>query len=156
MENIAQLINSKDYLRLVEACEDFELQIANDSAAQEHVEEFYTILFIAYALVNDLNAARFLRKRLLARNTMPHNAQIDAAWRICVVLWQRRYPDFYEALDAFQWCPLVLALIEDLRESVRAKLTELFQKSYTLIDVPTAVKYFGLPETDLIPGKLYI
>lgn len=58
------------------------------------------------------NGARFLRKRILAAGR--RSDEIDAAWRLCVIMWERRYDEFYEAL-VYHWSPLVLPLAESLR-----------------------------------------
>ena len=63
------------------------------------------------------NGARFLRKRILAAGRQ--NAEIDAAWRLCVIMWERRYDEFYEALAAYPWSELVLPLVESLRGWLR-------------------------------------
>ncbi|KAJ8653496.1 hypothetical protein O0I10_010824 [Lichtheimia ornata] len=149
MDGIQQLIQNKDYAALVKACERVELQMAASPSANWNIQEIYAVLLLAYALVDDLNGARFLRKRILAAQR--RSAEIDTAWRLCVIMWERRYDEFYEAL-VYDWSPLVLPLAESLRDTLRDKLAIVLQKTYTNMDLDTASRYFGMSEMELVPG----
>ncbi|KAI7876273.1 hypothetical protein K492DRAFT_151865 [Lichtheimia hyalospora FSU 10163] len=150
MDGIQQLILNKDYAALVKACERVELQMAGSPSANWNIQEIYTVLLLAYAIIDDLNGARFLRKRILAAGRQ--SAEIDAAWRLCVIMWERRYDEFYEALAAYPWSELVLPLVESLRETLRNKLAVVLQKAYMNMDLDTASRYFAMSETDLVPA----
>ncbi|KAI8143554.1 COP9 signalosome [Fennellomyces sp. T-0311] len=119
---------------------------------QWNLSEIYTALLLGYVLVDDLNSARYLRKRILSTNT--RTDQIDAAWHICTALLERQFPVFYQALGAFPWSDLVAPLVVDIRAAIRQRLLALVRKAYTTIHKTDAAQYFGMSENEVVSGLM--
>ncbi|KAI9490459.1 COP9 signalosome [Zychaea mexicana] len=152
MDRIQSFIEAKDYNSLVGACERIELQRATVPNDQWDIEEIYALLLLGYVLIDDLNSARYLRKRILSSNR--RTEQIDAAWRICAALWERQFQSCYQALNEYQWSNRAAPLVVDIRETLQKRVLALIRKAYTSIHKADAAQYFGISEDEVVPALM--
>ncbi|KAJ2956296.1 hypothetical protein NQZ79_g7841 [Umbelopsis isabellina] len=151
MEDIAQKIAEKDYLGLIDTCEALEFEIAafpHDSVPIAHV---YSTLLASYLIVDDLNSARFLRKRILqhykSENQVPE--VLSAIWKVGAALWNKVLPEAYEALDAYQWDDDMKPLMLALKESIQENAYNLICQSFSAIRASSVATMLGISEDAL-------
>ncbi|KAI9020236.1 COP9 signalosome [Phycomyces nitens] len=149
MEAILPFIGEKDYKGLIETCEQLELK---HSAGQSDIDlsDIDAPYLLGYCLINDLDSARFLRKRILARDNI-RKQEVDFAWKICAALWDHQYSQVYNAFNAFPWSEPVQSLVASLQENTRERMLATVANAYTTINVADALYYFGMPENELVP-----
>ncbi|KAG0166842.1 COP9 signalosome complex subunit 8 [Apophysomyces sp. BC1015] len=121
--SIGSHILTGDYRQLVKTCEQLELQHAA-TPSSVNMAEVYAPYLAGYILLDDLNSARFLRKRILSSGQP--SAEVDAVWAICVALWERRYSDIYAKLQ-MQWSTLMQPLAIAIQEPTARKPSDLAQ-----------------------------
>ncbi|KAI7871668.1 COP9 signalosome [Spinellus fusiger] len=149
MDIIVSLIREKDYSGLVDTCERIELEHAAGRTTIS-LHDIDAPFLLGYCLVHDLNSARFLRKRILARKDRVVLPEVEAVWKICASLWHQSYPDFYTALHDHTWSDMIQPLIYSLQEHTRERMLSLVTKAYTNINAEEATHYFGLEGNELI------
>ncbi|KAL0078833.1 COP9 signalosome [Phycomyces blakesleeanus] len=152
MEVILPFITEKNYNGLIETCEQLELKHA---AGQSNIDlsDIDATYLIGYCLINDLDSARFLRKRILARDNV-RRPEVDFAWKVCAALWDQRYSDFYSALHDFPWSDPIQSLVASLQENTRERMLVTVANAYTSIKISDALYYFGMPENELVTALL--
>lgn len=117
------------------------------------------------------NSARFLRKRMLINqknNGWIISDEANKIWEVCKALWNNDYQQAYGLLNnndnnssqqqqQERWASVELqTMIVDILASIRERVLNKIVTAYTTISLADVVYYFGLPENDLIQGKLYI
>ena len=65
---------------------------------------------MSYLILNDLNAARFLWRRI-PKKLKESDAELSAVWAIGKQMWKRNYADIYAAVQGFNWAPVNAQLI---------------------------------------------
>ncbi|RUP46029.1 hypothetical protein BC936DRAFT_147439 [Jimgerdemannia flammicorona] len=113
MDLINEAIAARDFKRLVDTCEQLEFDLSLYPNEAMSINEIYVPYIGGYLILNDLNSARFLYKRIPPAVTSA-NSELQAIWDVGIALWQRQHAEVYHAIDTFQWGsvmqPLVLAL----------------------------------------------
>ncbi|KAI9303845.1 COP9 signalosome [Cunninghamella echinulata] len=156
-------INNKDYNGLIQACEEYELQYEFLTESSISLTDIYAAYLGAYIIVDDLNSARFLRKRMLINqknNGWIISDEANKIWEVCKALWNNDYQQAYGLLNnngnnssqqQQRWASVELqTMIVDILESIRERVLNKIVTAYTTISLVDVVYYFGLPENDLI------
>ncbi|GAA5814754.1 hypothetical protein MFLAVUS_008256 [Mucor flavus] len=145
MTDIVDYIQVKDYSGLARRCEELEIHNAIDaSIALEHI---YPVYLAACILIDDLQSARYLRKRILASKLS--SPEIDAMWSVVTALIKKEYPLVYHNLDVFQWSQYMQPLTEQIKLKIRENMLTLIPKVYSSIELSQVSNYFGM--TDILP-----
>mmetsp|Transcript_15330 Transcript_15330/g.22953 ORF Transcript_15330/g.22953 Transcript_15330/m.22953 type:complete len:221 (-) Transcript_15330:59-721(-) len=132
--------------RLIEVCESYELDACEEELRPDTVP-FYGIQLLAYLVQNDLNAARFLWKRIDAQ---VKGEQLKAIWKIGQNIWLRNYPQVYSSLDEYDWDDQHKPLIDVLRKVFRARTKHLLEKAYSSISMEDACAFLGLSQQETV------
>jgi len=74
---------------------------------------YWGIQLLVYLILNDLNAARFLWKRI-PKKIKDTDAELAAVWGIGKQMWKKNYPEIYAAVQAYNWAPINAQLIQNL------------------------------------------
>lgn len=80
--------------------------------------------------------------------------ETQAIWQTITDLLKKLYPQVYQDLDSFQWTEYMQPLINKIKQQTREQMFQLISKVYTSIDLAQASNYFGLPESDILQGKI--
>ncbi|KAK9768715.1 hypothetical protein K7432_000398 [Basidiobolus ranarum] len=151
MDTLEQLIQQKDYKGLVSACEELEFHVAI-GRIDVPLNTLYSFLFAGYLLTNELNASRFLWKRL--STDLKEDSELRNFHRIFVSLWKREYPTVYEEITRSSWTnPLLVQLNQELMTIIRERMFGLISTAYSHISIADTSRYLGVPEADL-PSSL--
>jgi len=143
-----QSFTVKDWKKIIYLCEEFELEAALE-AGNIQTTPNYGIHLLAYLLVNDLNNARFLWKRIPTQ-IKSANHELAAIWKIGQTMWTKNYPEIYKAIVGFNWSDAHIPYIQVLAESFRNNVFHLLSKSFTIISVDDASTYLGLTPQNTI------
>eukprot|EP00026_Physarum_polycephalum_P016007 Phypoly_transcript_16828.p1 GENE.Phypoly_transcript_16828~~Phypoly_transcript_16828.p1 ORF type:complete len:203 (+),score=30.91 Phypoly_transcript_16828:81-689(+) len=144
---LQQLIAENKWDVLVGACEQYEFESSNETPSPATIP-FYGIQLFGYLLLNDLNSARFLWKRIPTeiKAAVPEFANI---WKIGQAMWKREYNNIYAALNA-PWGPAYQTLAKTLAEQFRQRTFALLSRAYTTISVNDAAVILGFPAADVV------
>ncbi|KAI9365043.1 COP9 signalosome [Pilaira anomala] len=145
MTDIEEYLRNKDYAGLVQYCERLEIFSAVDASIT--LELIYPIYLAGCILVDDLQSARYLRKRILVASIS--SPEITAIWNVVTALIKKAYPQVYQNLDSFQWSPYMHTLIEEIRQKIQLDMLTLIPKIYTSIELSQLANYFGT--NDVLP-----
>ncbi|KAJ1560452.1 hypothetical protein HK096_008630 [Nowakowskiella sp. JEL0078] len=109
----------------------------------------YALLFATYLGLDDLDAARFLAKRIQLQSP-----EINVLLECLAHLWSRDVAAFYATISSVSgtdgvWCPIVAAVVEIAVNRVRERGVKLLETAYTSIAVADALVYLGLDKNDL-------
>ncbi|CAO3632350.1 unnamed protein product [Cunninghamella blakesleeana] len=149
-------ITNKNYTGLIQACEDYELQYEFLIEPSISITDIYAAYLGAYIIADDLNSARFLRKRMLINMKKKGWAITEDAnrvWEVCKALWNKDYHLVYPLLNngSGGWSTVELqSMLPDILESIRERVLNNIVAAYTTISLSDTIYYFGLPENDLI------
>jgi len=141
------LIESANWEELIRVCEQYEFESANEAPSAATLP-FYGVQLFAYLLINDLNSARFLWKRIPTdvKAAVPEFASI---WRIGQSMWKREYNNIYASLQV-NWPPVYQALARNLVDQFRQRTFVLLSRAYTTISVNDCAIILGLPPADAV------
>ncbi|KAI8075652.1 COP9 signalosome [Thamnidium elegans] len=142
MTDIVDYIRAKDYAGLVRRCEELEIHNAVDASIT--LEHIYPVYLAACILIDDLQSARYLRKRILASNIS--SPEINAVWSVVTALIKKEYPLVYQNLDSFQWTQYMQPLTERIKLKIRENMLTLIPKVYSSIEVTQVSNYFGMTD----------
>ncbi|CAO3634452.1 unnamed protein product [Cunninghamella echinulata] len=156
-------INNKDYNGLIQACEEYELQYEFLTEPSISLTDIYAAYLGAYIITDDLNSARFLRKRMLIKqknNGWIISDDANNIWEVCKALWNNDYQQAYGLLNSNdnnssqqqqRWMSMELqTMITDMLASIRERVLNKIVAACTTISLANVIYYFGLPENDLI------
>ncbi|CAG8442499.1 2219_t:CDS:2 [Diversispora eburnea] len=143
MDTINEHIAARDYIELVNFCEDLELQLALTPNSSITPEDFYGPFLLGYLVQQDLPSARFLWKRL-PDNIKGNSKELKAIWDVGVALWQREYENVYSIINSQTWNPTIAPLLEQLSENLRERMFSLISEAYSSIIIDDVIKFVGL------------
>ncbi|KAI8377848.1 COP9 signalosome [Radiomyces spectabilis] len=149
MTQLEGYVSAKDYAGLVSECEALEL---SGATCIEQLQEVYALWLAGYVAINDLDSARFLRKRMIKAN-VTDVAEANVVWSVCVTLWEQNYAEFYKAAHNDAWSPSLQVVINDIEEMTRERMINTVAKAYTCIPMSDAENYIGLRDMELIQGN---
>jgi len=144
---LQQIIETQQWTQLLLACEQYEFESSNEPASPATLP-FYGIQLFGYLLVNDLNSARFLWKRIPTevKAAVPEFAQI---WKIGQSMWKREYKNIYASLQV-NWAPIYQSLARHLADQFRQRTFTLLSRAYTTISVNDCAVILGLPAAEVV------
>jgi len=113
------------------------------------VHNLYACQLITYLILDDLNNARFLWKRMSpgVKKSVP---ELTAIWAIGQNLWNRKYSDLYNSIQNFTWSPNIAPLIILLADAVRTRTFNLISKAYSSISIDDCSVFLGITPKDTI------
>jgi len=135
-KELQEFILSKNWTKLVNSCEEYELEPSDVPN--------YGVHLLSYYFVGDMDNARFLWKRIpiSVKSTKP---EFLAIWKIGQALWGKKYADIYATTNSFTWTEPHKTLIGLFLDSFREKTFNLISRAYTAISLSDASVYLGLP-----------
>eukprot|EP01117_Protostelium_nocturnum_P020828 TRINITY_DN9619_c0_g1_i1.p1 TRINITY_DN9619_c0_g1~~TRINITY_DN9619_c0_g1_i1.p1 ORF type:complete len:194 (-),score=46.72 TRINITY_DN9619_c0_g1_i1:76-657(-) len=142
--NAKKLIDEKNWKGLVSFCESFEFESA--ASSNNNNQNLYGVHLFAYFLVNDLNNARFLWKRI-GKNG---DAETSAVWNIGREMWKKNHEGVYVALNSFTWNPVHAQLAQELVAVFRERTFVLLSKAFTNITGKDTAAYLGLNQQQAV------
>ncbi|KAI8083017.1 COP9 signalosome [Halteromyces radiatus] len=155
---IETYITTKNYSELLSACEEYELKYGTLTDPSFSLYDLYPAYLGSYIIADDLNSARFLRKRMLGKAKLQGCAistETDQMWQVCVALWKRNYKDAYILLnDTSRWSIQIQPMISDILESIRERMATLLSKAYSTLTMDDVIDYFGMQEADITQALL--
>ncbi|KAI8340664.1 COP9 signalosome [Chlamydoabsidia padenii] len=151
---IDSYITDKDYIGLLNACEDYELKYDTLPNPPIPLTQIYTAYLGSYIIADDLHSARFVRKRMLKKVETNHwilEGETENMWQVCAALWKTEYSAAYVILnDSSRWSTRIQPMINDILESIRERVALLLAKAYTTITMDNVISFFGMQEQDII------
>ncbi|KAI8978648.1 COP9 signalosome [Pilobolus umbonatus] len=146
MNEIHTLITNESYEELVKSCEITELMGATDSTII--LSELYPIYLASLIITDNLQTARYVRKRVLSSQT--NTPEIDAIWSVAVALITHLYPQVYQCLDQYAWSAFMIPLTAAIKNKVRNDVSAMISNTYVSIKIDQCCDYFGLPENEVL------
>ncbi|ORX50179.1 hypothetical protein DM01DRAFT_1409177 [Hesseltinella vesiculosa] len=151
---IESFLANRDYAGLLQACEDYEIQWSTGADTSMPLSTIYTAFLAAYIITDDLQTTRFVRKRMLATASNQGwtiSEETNRMWEVCKALLVSDHACAYELLmNSANWRPQLHQLVADIMESLRERMTYTLSQVYSNISLNDTIKYFCLPENDLI------
>jgi len=144
---IQTLIANRQWDNLVRVCEQYELEISNEPPSV-NVGPFYGIQLFAYLIVNDVNSARFLWKRIPTEVRAAHNELVNI-WKIGQCVWKAEYVNLYSALRQ-NWSLIYQPLVTAFFEKFRFRTFELISRAYSSISAIDCGIILGYPVDDVV------
>ena len=94
----------------------------------------HTIQFLTYLLLDQIQEARFLWKRIPEALRTP---EISSAYRLFCCLWHREHANFFQEVQASQevWSPTSRPVAEAMVLAVRERVLDLVSQSF--LSIPT-------------------
>ena len=150
-ENIHNEIERKNYSKVITFCSELELEVAEFNSPNElgSRDPFYGVHLLCLLILNDLNNARFLWKRI------PHDikdSELMSIWKLGKHLWNRNYEDFYSATKSAP--KQYQALIQALIDSVRVRTFTLLSRAYSSISISECSLFLGLSAEETVAFAL--
>ncbi|GMH42542.1 hypothetical protein BSKO_10461 [Bryopsis sp. KO-2023] len=95
-----------------------------------------------------LEDARFLYKRF--PEAAKEKPEVQAAWRICKLFWNRSYESYWEALQGYEWSPEVALIVHSLGCSAQEKIMKLVEKAYSNISAEKLARFTGMSHQEAL------
>lgn len=154
---VSQCVDACDYSNLVDVCEKVELSIQTEPAPDAQNLELigklgylYTVHLLAYILEGELNAARFLWKRIPSE--VREHSQVVLAHNVLVAQWQRKVSDGgLDHWSAGPWDASVSSLVAQVAQRVRERILDDVGRAYKVI---TLNRLCALLSCDLHAARL--
>ncbi|KAI8068393.1 COP9 signalosome [Gongronella butleri] len=153
---IESLIDARDYVGLLEACEDYEIQLSTGTGSDTSLplSTIYTAFLASYIITNDLQSTRFLRKRMLATASSQGwtiSDETNRMWAVCAALLKSDYASAYTTLnDTTNWRPELQQMVQDILASLRERMIVKLSQLYETLSLDDTTTYFGMDETKLV------
>ncbi|CAD7698983.1 unnamed protein product, partial [Ostreobium quekettii] len=109
----------------------------------------HALHLLAHAYNLNLEEGRFLWKRI-PESVKQGNTELQSAFRVLGVLWNRQYECYWPALSGHQWSPDVKALVDELTIRLRNRVVDLVCHAYSTIFVAKFAGFVGLTEKQAI------
>jgi len=145
---VQQLLSTGDFSQLVSACEDLELAFQESFTAAPTPEQtnqlgvLYAAHLLAYLLEGDLNAARFLWKRV--PEAVQQLPQAALAHGVLQARWRRQFAAMFEQLTAGPWEASVQPLATEVISRSRTRLVDQVGQAYKVITLSNLAAMLGL------------
>eukprot|EP00899_Mesostigma_viride_P016381 jgi/Mesvir1/24744/Mv22006-RA.1 len=109
----------------------------------------YDIHLLGHLMVNDMNSARFLWKRI-PDAAKANNPSILAVWKIGQCLWNRDYKGVHGALRGHNWedYPQLQPLIARLSQLLLDRTFKLLSCGYSVMAASEAAAFLGMASTE--------
>lgn len=137
---------------LIEYTEELELDLVHSALSPAVACLAYKAQLIAYLIVRDLDAARFLWKRLpLAAKTM--DAELVGVWAIGKFMWTGKRTEALRACGPQEgggWSPQIAPAVAQLREALRAHSIALIGQHYAALTVADAAAMLDIAPEQLL------
>ncbi|KAL3701922.1 hypothetical protein R1sor_019944 [Riccia sorocarpa] len=145
---VFEAIKSQRYTDLADLLDNLELEKAA-SGTGIPPDWPYAIHLLAHVIVDDLNSARFVWKRIPAP-AKQNNPELAAAWNIVKCLWTHQHAAVHEALRSYSWSPEVQQVVSAIAEDYSRKVLKLLYTAYSTISVADAAGFLGMTEQEVI------
>ncbi|XP_022927899.1 COP9 signalosome complex subunit 8-like [Cucurbita moschata] len=143
---LTEALDSKSYENIADICDELMLQAAAEGISYQD-EWPYTIHFLGYFYVDDINSARFLWKAI--PSTIKENRpELVAVWKIGQKLWIRDHGGVYEAIDGFDWSQEVRGLLAAFSDLYRKRMFQLLVSAYSTISIHDTAHFLGMNEEE--------
>ncbi|CAO3658303.1 unnamed protein product [Rhizopus stolonifer] len=113
------------------------------------MEQVYPVYIASCILNNDLQGARFIRKRIRLQKTKTD--EIEAIWSVVVAHIEKSYSTIYRTIDQYNWSEWMQILVSMIKEKTRNQMLTLIPNVYTSIQLEQTCDLFGLGEEELLP-----
>jgi COP9 signalosome complex subunit 8 len=124
-------IANQNWPALVQLCEVIEFESSNEPPSP-NAGTFYGIQLFAYLIVNDLNSARFLWKRI-PTEIKAANPELANIWKIGQHVWKREYQPLYTIATA-AWSLIYQPLATAFLSTFRSRSFALLSRAYSSIN----------------------
>ena len=139
---IEKLVAAGDLAGTATLCESFELDLCHSDETQPISLTVYKVHLLSYMLTDQINAARFLWKRLPPE--LRADAELTALWEVGKQMWQKQPAGVQQALSSFSWSqPLVASLASKLQQDVLEASFKSIGAAYSIISVPVLAQTLG-------------
>lgn len=143
-QSLMQLVRTGDWPNVLATCEDNELQFSRDPNFRLP-PLFYAVMLLGYMILNDLNNARFLWKRMPKEHRKSN--ELKAIWAITQQMWKRDTNGVYAALAGHEWDPLICPIVNTFSDSFRQRMFVLVSRGYEVITLSDFAQLLGIPES---------
>eukprot|EP00243_Klebsormidium_subtile_P011081 TRINITY_DN6122_c0_g1_i2.p1 TRINITY_DN6122_c0_g1~~TRINITY_DN6122_c0_g1_i2.p1 ORF type:complete len:182 (+),score=9.55 TRINITY_DN6122_c0_g1_i2:295-840(+) len=103
----------------------------------------YVLHLLGHVILQDLNSARFLWKRI-PQPIKLSNPELQAAWRIVQALWQHDRPGVHRALKGYAWTQPAQGLVSAIAEEFGIQMFKLLSTAYSSMYVDEAARILGV------------
>jgi len=142
-KKLKEYIDNNEINSMINLCEQFEFDIAE---GKTNGNPFYVPQMLGYLILNDLNSARFLWKRIGKK--YKEDDELKGVWEIGKTMWNRNYTEFYTQISGKNWNESISPLLEMLRDTFRDRTLTLISNAYSDIKVGECAGLLGLAEAD--------
>jgi len=142
---LSALVHGDSVTALIAFCENFELDLGHAELSVEASFFVYKIHLAAYLLMEQLDNARFLWKRL---PTEPRDAEPElcALWTVGKAMWVKDHAAMQSAITAFSWSPPLLELMmQRLQREHLARCFGQAVRAYSLVSAEYLSQTIGVP-----------
>jgi len=141
--------NAGDWRAVVRHCEIFEMEcIAARMDIPRESGPLYAVHLCAYLIVNDLNNARFLWKRI-PQDTKEADEELCCVWNIAKQMWQKNYGQVYELILGKDWSGSLAPMMKTLKETYQTRSFALICRAYSTISVQRGSQLLGMANEEL-------
>lgn len=141
---LSELVHGESVEALVAYCENFELDLGHIDLSVEASFSIYKIHLAAYLLLDQLENARFLWKRLPTeqRDAEP---ELCALWTVGKAMWSKDHAATQGAITGFSWSPpLVEMMMQRLQREHLARCFEQAIRAYSLVSAESLSQTMGV------------
>mmetsp|Transcript_18084 Transcript_18084/g.46961 ORF Transcript_18084/g.46961 Transcript_18084/m.46961 type:complete len:211 (+) Transcript_18084:86-718(+) len=145
---VLQLVSSGEFSKLLPVCEELELTIQEELAEAPTPDQasqlgfLYSVHMLACLLDDQLNAARFLWKRIPA--VVQQHAQVALAHGVLAARWQCKFPEFFRQLTSGPWDASLQPLLAQVVARSREQLLGKIGNAYKAISADRVAALLGL------------
>jgi hypothetical protein len=144
-KEIVSSIQQGQFAKIAADTEEWEYACAEGSKEQP----LYGVQLLAYLIQNELHYARFLWKRI-PKKVKESDPELAAIWAIAQNMWNKKYAEFYQSLQGYNWAPGTVQLIQALAERFRERTFQLVSAAYSNITISDLSALLGVSEEDAL------
>lgn len=152
LTELKQVIESKQYDKISDICDELQLQLAAQGIKEPEGWP-YSIHLLGHIYIQDINSARFLWKRIPS-SVKESQLEVVAVWKIGQCMWTHDYAGVHGALQSFNWSPEVQHIITALSDSYTKRAFELLLAAYSTISVADTAQFLGMSKEDALAYTL--
>lgn len=143
LADIEMLASAGDFASLARHCEAFELDLRHTEEPQPVSVAVYKVHLMAYLLTEQVDAARFLWKRMPA-GTHALDPELAAIWEVGKQMWQKQPAGVQAALRSVPWSqPLVASLAARLQADTLQNSFKQMGAAYNTVAAPVLAQRLG-------------
>jgi len=144
---VQTLIASQNWPALVQISEQIEFESSNEPPTPSS-GTFYGIHLFAYLIVNDINSARFLWKRI-PTEIKAANPELANIWKIGQNVWKREYHNIYSLLSV-HWSLIYQPLATAFTAAFRNRTFALLSRAYSSISAQDCAAILGFSPEEVV------